>query len=86
MARVWMAKGADMPRRASAVTSRSGRPSAAKVVSTSGAAAAASAAASSAISRSDRTGVDTGREDEPRRGERPRPADEEEPREEELRP
>ena len=50
-----------MPRRASAMTSRSGRPSAANVVAVSGSAAAASAAASSASSRSDLTGAAAGR-------------------------
>jgi hypothetical protein len=76
-ARVWMANGASMPRRASAVTRACGRPSEAKVASSTGEAAAASAAASSASSRSERTGGAEGRLDpedppRPRRGALPR--------------
>src|SRR5690349_5864019 len=56
MERVWMANGAVMPRRSSAVTSFCGRPMDAKVASACGSAAAISAAASRATSRSDLTG------------------------------
>ena len=90
MERVWMAKGAVMPRRSRAVTILAGRPMDAKVASSIGSAAALSAAASSASSRSDLGGAGGGdlgplrrpcepprgpREDELRCGEPPREED-----------